>query len=59
MTWQAIASVDGGCTIVELASRASTEDTAIRAEGSLDDAEPVDSYEDAIEALDKLEKENF
>lgn len=55
MPYFAIAEVDDGYTIIELAADENAEDAAARQGGTLVDAGPYDSYERACDAFDELE----
>lgn len=54
----AIAEVDDGMTVVQVAEGQSPEDAALAAGGALVDPGPYPTYEDANEALDQLESDD-
>lgn len=54
----AIAEVDDGLTIVQVPPGQGAEDAAIKEGGVLVDPGPYQTYEDANDALEALEREN-
>ena len=52
----AIAEIDDGLTIIEVAPGQSPEDAALSEGGELVDPGPYNTYEEATDALDQLEE---